>query len=375
MKIVLTGGGTGGHFYPIIAVAEALHTIVDQEKIIGLKLYYFSNTPYDKQALFENTISYTYVPAGKLRVYASSRNILDFFKTGIGTLSALVSLFFNYPDVVFCKGGYGSFPVVLAARILRIPVVVHESDSMPGRVNKWAGKFAQRVALSFAEAAPFFPKDKVAVTGQPIREVLKERKPEGAFEYLKLNPTIPTILVLGGSQGAETLNNSILDSLPELLKKYQVIHSTGPANFSEVNSRANFLLDKTNLLERYRPFPLLNPLALKMAAGAATLVISRAGSSIFEIASWGLPSILVPLPSAHDDHQRKNAFNYARHGGATVIEESNLSPTILISEISRIFEDTERTKKMSEAARAFASPQAAHDVARALVDIALSHER
>ena len=130
MKIVFTGGGTGGHFYPIIAVAESVHKAADKEKIIGLELYYYSDAPYDKEALFENGIRYVHVMAGKRRVYRSAQNFFDLFKTGIGTLQAIGSLFFLYPDVVFGKGGYGSFPALLAARILAIPVVIHESDDV-----------------------------------------------------------------------------------------------------------------------------------------------------------------------------------------------------------------------------------------------------
>jgi UDP-N-acetylglucosamine--N-acetylmuramyl-(pentapeptide) pyrophosphoryl-undecaprenol N-acetylglucosamine transferase len=214
MRIVFTGGGTGGHFYPIIAVAEALRAISDKEKIIDTELYYYSDSPYDKESLFENGIKYTYIPAGKRRLYSSAKNFFDYFKTAAGILQSLVYLYFLYPDVIFCKGGYGSFPVVFAARILRIPIVVHESDTVPGRVNKWAGKFAKHIAVSYDETVQYFPKERVVHTGQPIREIVKEKKATGAFEYLKLSSSVPTILVLGGSQGAEIINDLILDSHP-----------------------------------------------------------------------------------------------------------------------------------------------------------------
>lgn len=376
MKIVFTGGGTGGHFYPIIAVAESVHAIVDKEKILDLELYYYSNSAYDKEALFENGIAFREVMAGKRRVYFSVQNFFDLFKIGIGFLQALGSLFFLYPDVVFGKGGYASFPVLLAARILGIPVVIHESDSVPGRVNKWAGRFAKKIAVSYDEAEKFFPKDRVALTGQPIRADVLEKKSEGAFEYLKLDPTVPTIFVMGGSLGAEAINNVILDSLPALLEKYQVIHQTGIRNYEQVKSQAEFMLPKSDLLKnRYRPFAFLNPLALKMSSGAAELIISRAGSALFEIAAWGIPSLVIPIDGSYDDHQKKNAFNYARHGCAEVIEQGNLSPTILLSEIKRFFDNDIRRRNMAAAAKAFAIPDAADKIARLLVDTALSHEK
>src|SRR3989344_4049451 len=160
MKIVFTGGGTGGHFYPIIAVAERVNQIADEEKVIGTKLYYFSDSPYDQEVLFENGILFEEVHAGKMRVGSSPLNFLwnflDIFKIFFGTINALYKLFTIYPDVVFGKGGYASFPTLLAARILGIPVIIHESDSVPGRVNKWAGRFAKKIAVSFEEASTHF---------------------------------------------------------------------------------------------------------------------------------------------------------------------------------------------------------------------------
>ncbi len=187
MKIIFTGGGTGGHFYPIIAVAQKVNQIIDQEKIIGAKLYYFSDSPYDNQALFENGLIYEEVNTGKMRKYFSIKNFFDLFKIFFGSLNAIFKVFSIYPDVVFGKGGYASFPTILAARILNIPVLIHESDSAPGRVNKWAGRFAKKVAVSFNEAAEYFPKKNVAWTGQPIRsEIEQPADKTKALEYFKL---------------------------------------------------------------------------------------------------------------------------------------------------------------------------------------------
>ncbi len=374
MKIAFTGGGTGGHFYPIIAVAESVREYADTEKIIGLKLYYLADSPYDKEALFANGIEFKYISAGKRRIYSSIQNFFDLFKTAFGCVSAFFSLFALYPDVVFSKGGYASFPVVLAARILCIPVVVHESDCYPGRVNVWTGKFAKRIAVSYDEAGSFFPKDRVAQTGQPIRREIMERKTEGAFEYFKLDHSIPTILILGGSLGAEVINDAVLDIITTLLKDFQIIHQTGPKNFDAVKARADFFLHNNEFKDRYVPLAFLSPLALKMAAGAASIVISRAGSTIFEIASWGIPSIIIPIEESNGDHQKKNAFNYARHGGAVVIEQDNLSSGVLMSELKRCVLDKERWNTMATEAKKFAQPDAAKKIAQVLLDIALSHE-
>ena len=376
MKIVFTGGGTGGHFYPIIAIAQRVNQIIDHEKILGAKLYYISDSPYDKEMLFENGLLYERINTGKLRVYFSFKNFFDLVKIFFGTVNAIFKMFSIYPDVVFGKGGYASFPTILAARILRIPVVIHESDSVPGRVNKWAGRFAKRVAVSFMETSDYFPKDRVAWTGQPIRvEIEHPASRREALEYFKLEEGMPVLLVLGGSQGAELINNTILDALPRLVENYQIIHQTGIKNFKMVTDRALVVLTDNQYKSRYLPIPFLNPLYLRMASGAATLIVSRAGSMVFEIASWGLPSILVPITNTNSNHQKKNAFSYARTGACSIVEEMNMTANILSSEIERITKDKKNYEQMKQNAKAFAKSGAAEKIARDLVNIALSHEK
>lgn len=375
MKIVFTGGGTGGHFYPIIAVAEGIQKVATKEHILGLKLYFLSTDKYDAGALFDNDIEFRRISAGKRRAYKSINNFFDIFKTIIGFFEALGTLFIIYPDVVFSKGGYCAFPVVLAARVLGIPVVVHESDAIAGRVNKWSGKFAKKVAVSFDEAASAFPEKKVAVTGQPIRLAIRTKTQQGAYEYLKLDPTTPTILILGGSLGSLPINNVVLDTLPQLVEKYQIIHQCGKDNYEKVKDSASFLLANSEYKNRYKVFPFLNPLAMKMAASASSVIISRAGSALFEFANWGIPSILIPLPSSSGDHQRKNAYNYARHGAAVVIEQPNLSPAILKAEIDRFFTEEGRMEEFRKNALEFSTPDAAERIAQVIVDISLKHEK
>ena len=377
MKIVFTGGGSGGHFYPIIAVVQKVNQIIDNEHIIGAKLYYFSDSPYDKEMLVENRLLYEEIKTGKMRAYFSFRNFFDIFKIFFGSITAIFKIFSIYPSVVFGKGGYASFPTVFAARILRIPVLIHESDSVPGRVNLWAGHFATKVAVSFAEATVYFPKKNVAWTGQPIKTEIEHRSArKEALEYFKLEEKIPVIVVLGGSQGAELINNIVLDALPILIKNYQIIHQTGIKKFKTVSGQANVILAENKYGIKYLLFPFLNSLQMKMAAGAATIIISRAGaSSLFEIASWNVPSIIIPITKSNGNHQRNNAFSYARAGACNVIEEANMTANILISEIERIVEDKRIYEKMSQNAKAFNKQGAAEKIARVLVDIALSHEK
>lgn len=373
MKILFTGGGSGGHFYPIIAVAEEINKIVKERKLLQPKLYFLSPEPFDEKLLFENNIIFKKNPAGKLRRYFSIKNFFDIFKTGFGVIKATFQVFFIFPDVIFSKGSYASFPTVLASRLFRIPLIIHESDSTPGKVNKWAGKFATKVAVSFPEAGKFFPSDRVAETGNPIRKELYTVATEGAHEFLRLEKDVPVILILGGSQGSVLMNDLILEALPELVKKYQILHQTGIENFERVNSLAEVILTDDKNKGRYRPFEYLNTLALRMSAGASDLIISRGGSTIFEIALWEIPSIIIPIADSNDNHQHKNAFSYARTGAAIVIEESNLTSNILIAEIDRVIENPDQIEKMKKGAKEFAHPDAARKIAEEVIRLALKH--
>jgi UDP-N-acetylglucosamine--N-acetylmuramyl-(pentapeptide) pyrophosphoryl-undecaprenol N-acetylglucosamine transferase len=377
MKIVLTGGGSGGHFYPLIAVAQEINTIAAERNLVQPELHYLANTPYDEELLYENDIQYHHVSAGKIRKYVSLKNGTDFFKTLIGLPTAIAILFRIFPDVVFSKGGYVSVPVVLAARILRIPVFVHESDAVPGRANLFAGKFAARVAVSYPEAGEQFTKHKegVAFTGNPIRKEVREVAVHGAHEYLQLDTNVPTLVILGGSQGAEAINDVILQALPELLNKYQVIHQIGTSNFDAYKTVVDVAIENHPNRNRYKPFATLNSLALRMAGGVAALIISRAGSgSIFEIANWDKPSILIPIPEHVSRDQRHNAFAYARTGATDVIEQNNLTPHVLVAEIERILGDEELQQKMKAGAQSFKKPDAAHKIAVEIIRMALEHE-
>lgn len=375
MKILLTGGSSGGHFYPLIAVAESLYDRANEKKILKPEIWYMDATKYNPRALFDNDIQYVQVPAGKIRRYFSILNFFDLFRTLYGVFVALINMWKIYPDVVFGKGGYTSFPALLAARFFGIPVVIHESDSHPGRVNSWAGKFAKRIAVSYPEAVNFFDKTKVAYTGNPIRREIRIPISEKAHEQLGLDKSIPTILILGGSQGAQAINEVILDSLPDLLENYQIIHQTGRANFAEVTRTAGVVLGNNKNANRYKPLDYLNDLTMREAAGACDLVISRAGSTIFEIAAWKKPSIIIPISEKISHDQTKNAFAYARAGACKVIEEKNLSSHVFVSEINTLMKNKTELQTMSANAAKFSRLDSGDKIADVLLEIAIEHEK
>jgi UDP-N-acetylglucosamine--N-acetylmuramyl-(pentapeptide) pyrophosphoryl-undecaprenol N-acetylglucosamine transferase len=197
----------------------------------------------------------------------------------------------------------------------------------------------------------------------------------GAYEFLNLDPNIKTILILGGSQGSEIINEAVIEALPNLLSKYQIIHQTGKNNIESVKETAKVVLGDSKFKDRYKPFDYLNLLALRMSAGVASLVISRAGSTIFEIASWAKPSILIPITNSNANHQRLNAYNYSRTGAGEVIEEKNLTANILIREIDRLMSSDELREKMSKSAKDFFIPDAARKIATEILNIAIKHEK
>lgn len=377
MTIAFTGGGTGGHFYPIIAIAEAMSDLVREKHILAPKLYFLAPTAFDPHALFENGITYLPIPAGKMRRYSSIANVTGLFVTLMGTVVAFFKLLSIYPDVVVSKGGYGSVPTVLAAWLLRIPIVIHESDAKPGRANLLAAHFATKIAISFESAAAYFGKSaqkKIARTGIPIRKALMRVETEGSSLF-SLEYGVPTVLILGGSQGAVRINEMVLTGLPDLVVLCNVIHQTGRDNFKSVESVAQVILEKDPHKGRYHPVDYLSELSLQRSVGAASVIISRAGANaIAEIALWKRPSIIIPIPETVSHDQRSNAYAYAETGAASVIEEANLTPHVLVSEIRRILSDHALAERMALAATGFTNPDAARILANEVLAIALSHE-
>jgi UDP-N-acetylglucosamine--N-acetylmuramyl-(pentapeptide) pyrophosphoryl-undecaprenol N-acetylglucosamine transferase len=269
-------------------------------------------------------------------------------------------------------------PTVTAARFLRIPIIIHESDAKPGRANLYAAKFAKKIAISFEDSAQYFPKNvqhKIARTGIPIRKALMRIELEGARQYLGLEPDVPTILILGGSQGAVKINETVLSCLPELVAAANIIHQTGAANFKNVAALAQVVLAKNPHAARYHPVNYLDQVSMQRAAGVVDLVISRAGANaIAEIGLWKKPALIIPIPESVSHDQRSNAYSYAKTGAAIVIEEGNLTPHLLVSEVRRITGDPALAKRMGDSATGFTDPDAARILAKEVLAIALPHE-
>lgn len=363
MHIAFTGGGTGGHIFPLLAVAEELRSL---SKIFGVSLRLLYIGPVRGPVDIDTTL---FQEAGiEIHEVGGSRGVVSLFT---GFFRSLWKLYFAMPDIIFSKGGYGAVPVLAAAIFYRIPFFIHESDAVPGRANMWSARFAKRIAVAFNEAISFFPKAKTAVVGNPARPlIMSPVSREEARQRLGLVGNRKTIFVIGGSQGASILNEILLDILPELIKEYQIIHQCGARNFGEIELEAKFALGSSSeqFIIGYKLAGFLSATQIRDAYAASDLVISRAGSgSIFEVAAQAKPAILVPLKAAAQDHQRANAYAYAKTGAAIVLEEENTTSHIISAQIRKILEDEVMQKTMSDAARLFARPRAAQKIAQELL--------
>lgn len=373
MRVLFTGGGTGGHFFPIIAVARELRRVAEEEQIIDLEFYYAGPDDFGEKDLEKEDIYPMRIISGKRRRYASWQNVFDALKIGIGILQAFWKLFIVLPDVIFSKGGYGSVPVLFAARIYRIPVIIHESDAVPGAVNAWSAKFAKRIAVSFAASAKYFPDRKIAFTGNPIRKKLIGGDKKNAKENLGIvSDTLPVVFFIGGSQGAQKINEALIEKLPEYVARYEILHQTGKNNFEDVTLQAHSVLENIENKDRYHPIAFFSEQVLHDGYAACDLVVARSGAGmIFEIASIGKPSILIPLKNSAQNHQRENAYAYAKSGGALVIEEDNLTPYLLLTEVNALLQNKKALADMAQAAGKFARFDAAEVIAREIIKIGL----
>jgi UDP-N-acetylglucosamine--N-acetylmuramyl-(pentapeptide) pyrophosphoryl-undecaprenol N-acetylglucosamine transferase len=303
-----------------------------------------------------------HLTASKIRRYFSIQNFIDVPKFLFSIFQSLWQLYFIMPDVVFSKGGtMGNFAVVLAARFYLIPVIVHESDAIPGLTNRFSGKLAQRIGLSFAEASRHFPREKIFMAGNPIRSSLLKNPVDKpiAKKLLGLDPEKPLLTILGGSQGSRRINEFIFENLGALLAKVQVYHQLGEANLNEARPSES---------DQYKQIGFLNNDNLKKALDATDIVLSRAGAgTIFETAAFGRPAILVPLKESANNHQLANAYEYAEAGAAVVIEEKNFTINLVLNEISNILEDEKTNQAMTQAAKRFSKIDAAEKISREIV--------
>jgi len=358
----------------LLAVAVELQVRVAKEKR-ELEIYYLGPASAEYLQKFEaNGIIVRPTIKSRPNGSLSLSNFWEWLKFGLAFGQSLWSLFWIMPDLVFSKGGPGALAVVLAAAFYRVPIAIHESDSIPGTTNLWSSRFSRMVFLGFVEAAEYFPrvKDKLGV-GNPIRRFLLADVPirADAKKFLGFRSDEPLVLVWGGSQGATRINSGVAAGLGELLEFTQVLHQVGPSNYSAYEREANPVLAAVPEWnrEKYVFVDYLND-EIKEALAGCDLVVSRSGSSIFEIAAFGRPSLLIPYPESASGHQEKNAKIYAGSGAAEILSDADLAAGRLVPRIKELLADPEKLKEMGEKARQFAKPEAALIIAQKILELA-----
>jgi UDP-N-acetylglucosamine--N-acetylmuramyl-(pentapeptide) pyrophosphoryl-undecaprenol N-acetylglucosamine transferase len=351
--IVFTGGGTGGHVYPGIAVIERL-----RREWTGNILWVGSSKGMERAILEGRGIPFRGVPSGKLRRYFSLRTGIDAFRVLGGFFASLVLFIRVRPRAVFSKGGYVSVPPVYAARLLGIPVVSHESDFDPGLATLLNARCSRKVLVPYEDSADTFPpalRDRIVVTGNPVREEMLSGSPDEGFRFLGFSRDKPVLLVVGGSQGAREINSLVRSVLEDLLRFCQVVHQMGPLEFEP--------LEKPG----YRAVPYLYG-ELPGVLAAADAVVSRAGAgALWEILAAGKPALLIPLrgPGTRGD-QVRNAEYFRKIGAAMVLAEDAIDPDRFLAAVRDLLGPA--AEKMRENIRGTAAGGAADRIVRIIMD-------
>nr|WP_263328094.1 undecaprenyldiphospho-muramoylpentapeptide beta-N-acetylglucosaminyltransferase [Neobacillus sp. Marseille-Q6967] len=351
MKIVVSGGGTGGHIYPALALIREI-----QKETTDAEFLYIGT----KNGLESSLVPREKIPFKSIHITGFKRKLsLDNIKTvlrfikGVGDSKKMLKEF--KPDIVIGTGGYVCGPVVYAAAKLGIPTIIHEQNSVPGLTNKFLSRYVNKIAVCFNEAKEHFPEDKVVFTGNPrASEVLGKDGIQGRLSA-GLSTTLPAVLIFGGSRGARPINEAVVKALPELSEKsYQVLYVTGDVHYETVRKEVELVGNPKNVV--IKPFIHNMP---EVLAGI-DLVVSRAGATtLAELTSLGIPSILVPSPYVTNNHQEKNARSLSDHGAAELVLEKDLNSQTLIQHIDKILLNMENLKDMKTKAKKLGVPDSA----------------
>lgn len=360
MRIVVAGGGTGGHIYPALAIARGVKERHPEAEI----LYVGNNQGMEADIVPKEGLPFKGLPGAGLQRKLSGRNLLVLWRTGLGFWQATRILKSWKPDVVIGTGGYVCGPVVLAAALSRIPTLIHEQNAFPGITNRILSRFVDRVAVTFKESIKYFPRScKVILTGLPVRPaILCATRAEG-LRKLGLEAGRFLLLSFGGSRGARSINKAMVAVIKQFSgdTRLNILHVTGSSGYGEFLedcAAAGIELDNTGnvTIKSY----LYN---MQDALAAADLVISRAGAATCaEITALGIPSILIPYPYASENHQEHNARALEKEGAALVFLDRELNGDLLCSQIAGLLENSAKMSAMAEASRKMGKTHALEDI-------------
>lgn len=321
-RIILTGGGSAGHVTPNLALLPKL-------KELGYDIHYIgSRKGIEKSLVADANLPYHAISSGKLRRYFSWQNFVDPFKIGFGFIQAVFKMIRIKPGIVFSKGGFVTVPVVYAAKLLRVPVIIHESDFTPGLANKLSAPMAKKICTTFPETLKHLPKEKAVHTGSPIRASILSGSSDKGYHFTGLSQEKPVVLVMGGSLGAKGINDAIRSNLDRLLEKYQIIHLCGKDHVDEglkdIPGYVQYGYVKQELSDIF---------------AITDLMVSRAGANaICEIAALSIPNILIPLPlGCSRGDQILNAASFEKQGFSKVLPEEDVTADSLMTAIDTVY--------------------------------------
>jgi UDP-N-acetylglucosamine--N-acetylmuramyl-(pentapeptide) pyrophosphoryl-undecaprenol N-acetylglucosamine transferase len=362
MKVVVAGGGTGGHIYPAVAVLERLRTGVENLDVTflgtrrGLEGGIVPRLGYSMRAIVSRPL-----PAIK-----NADFVFSLIAASVGFVQSLIIMMSNRPHVVIGTGGYASGPVVLAARVLGIPILLIEPNSVPGRTISLLSRYADEIDLGFKETVRYFERGtNLRVTGVPIRASLGGGRRAEGLERFGLAGDRKTVFVFGGSRGAESINRAVIEAARLLADRrdLQLLVQTGRDGYARVEES----LKKLEMPSSVHAF--IDD--MRLAYAAADLVVCRSGASaVAEVTACGLPAILIPYPHATGGHQESNARLLEEAGAARVILDCDLDGDALARAIVSMITDPDLVRRMSDNSRRLGNPRAADEIASRLLDLA-----
>lgn len=344
VRVIIAGGGTGGHLFPGIAIAEAFRIRDSQNQILFLG----TSNPIEVSTLSGKGFDHESIVAEGLKGRGIWRQIRSLFKIPVGMWQALRIMWRFHPDIIVGLGAYASGPVALAAWLTGKKLVIHEQNTLPGFTNRVLGRLAHRILVSFPDTGGVFPPSRTVITGNPLRrELLESRSDEKAIELF-------TVLVVGGSQGAHAVNRAVIEALDHLESpdRMAFIHQTGPKDATWV----------AEAYERRHVTATVKPFFVDMAGPyhAADLVVCRAGATtVSELMALGKPAIFIPFRLAANNHQELNARHVANAGGGEVILEQDVNGAVLAGRLNHYASNPKALQNMAERTRALARPNAA----------------
>lgn len=361
MRILLTGESTAGNLAPLIAVYQALTQKTAEENVREKVEFKLISTESEMLRTFVQGRDMDFDLLNPGRENGKS----DIFTSIKNFTRIMLSVYDYMPDVIFLKGGFVSLPVAITGWLFRIPILMHESDMIPSDLDRFISRFAKRIAISFDYTRDFFPPEKVFFSGNPVDVSMALADYEESKRRLSIDGDKPVVFIMSGGMGARQINELVIQILPQLLQRYEIVHQCGLNDYEMIQSEVH----KMNIpfIDDYHLFPFMKQ-SLADAYAVSDLVVARAGANtVAEIMLVGKPSILIPMNDSESDNQNRNAFFFSESGAAVLLNEKNVKPHLFFDTINHIFANKPKIMGMMRQARQLAHPEAADVVADEIV--------